>query len=342
MAPGTALAQKRAGGRGITIVTGGDAGTAEGDFATCLVWARGRANRCRCSSSSPTTSGASRRTYAGQHGEKRIADRGKAFGMRVEDHRRQRPGGQLPRARRRDGVRAHASASRSCSRRWCRGSTATRRRRARTWCIDEADCLVGFERRLEERGLLDARADGRAAREVQRRALRGAPGGQGRAAAARRARSSSTHVFSREGPGARDGDDGPGHPHGAARRRGAPRRDRHLRRGRRPAARRRLHGDPGPQERVELAARRARHRRRRDRARRSPAPQPVAEIQFCDYAFNTIDLLKLAGITCWASNGELQLPDGADDAGRLRHPRQHLPLALVRRDRRRTSPAGRS
>jgi len=38
MAPGTAIAQKRHGGDGITIVTGGDAGTAEGDFATCLNW----------------------------------------------------------------------------------------------------------------------------------------------------------------------------------------------------------------------------------------------------------------------------------------------------------------
>src|SRR5262249_22379454 len=38
MAPGTALVQKRLGGDGITIVTGGDAGTAEGDFASCLVW----------------------------------------------------------------------------------------------------------------------------------------------------------------------------------------------------------------------------------------------------------------------------------------------------------------
>jgi 2-oxoisovalerate dehydrogenase E1 component alpha subunit len=38
MAPGTALANKRAGGRGITIVQGGDAGTAEADFATCLTW----------------------------------------------------------------------------------------------------------------------------------------------------------------------------------------------------------------------------------------------------------------------------------------------------------------
>jgi 2-oxoisovalerate dehydrogenase E1 component alpha subunit len=37
-APGTALAQLRHGGEGITIVNGGDAGTAEGDFATCLNW----------------------------------------------------------------------------------------------------------------------------------------------------------------------------------------------------------------------------------------------------------------------------------------------------------------
>ncbi len=29
--------------------------------------------------------------------------------------------------------------------------------------------------------------------------------------------------------------------------------------------------------------------------------KPVAEIQFCDYAFNTIDLLKIAGNTYWSS-----------------------------------------
>lgn len=39
VAPGTALAQRQHGGTGITIVNGGDAGTAEGDFATCLNWA---------------------------------------------------------------------------------------------------------------------------------------------------------------------------------------------------------------------------------------------------------------------------------------------------------------
>jgi len=34
----------------------------------------------------------------------------------------------------------------------------------------------------------------------------------------------------------------------------------------------------------------------------------VAEIQFCDYIYNTIDLLKLAGMQCWSSNGDWNLP----------------------------------
>ena len=34
----------------------------------------------------------------------------------------------------------------------------------------------------------------------------------------------------------------------------------------------------------------------------------VAEIQFCDYIYNTIDLLKLAGMQCWSSNGMWNLP----------------------------------
>ncbi len=34
----------------------------------------------------------------------------------------------------------------------------------------------------------------------------------------------------------------------------------------------------------------------------------VAEIQFCDYIFNTIDLLKIAGNTNWVTNGNYTLP----------------------------------
>ncbi|MBV9948458.1 MAG: alpha-ketoacid dehydrogenase subunit beta [Myxococcales bacterium] len=36
--------------------------------------------------------------------------------------------------------------------------------------------------------------------------------------------------------------------------------------------------------------------------------RPVAEIQFCDYAFNMVDLLKLAGGICWSSAGDYNCP----------------------------------
>src|SRR5262245_45201625 len=36
--------------------------------------------------------------------------------------------------------------------------------------------------------------------------------------------------------------------------------------------------------------------------------RPVAEIQFCDYGFNTIDLLKVAGNQRWAGAGQFTLP----------------------------------
>jgi len=36
--------------------------------------------------------------------------------------------------------------------------------------------------------------------------------------------------------------------------------------------------------------------------------RPVAEIQFCDYIYNTVDLLKVAGNVCWSSNGDWNLP----------------------------------
>src|SRR4051812_20523373 len=36
--------------------------------------------------------------------------------------------------------------------------------------------------------------------------------------------------------------------------------------------------------------------------------RPIAEVQFCDYIFNTVDLLKLAGNSCWSSMGQFPLP----------------------------------
>jgi 2-oxoisovalerate dehydrogenase E1 component alpha subunit len=38
VAPGSALVQKRHGGDGVTLVVGGESGTAEGDFASCMLW----------------------------------------------------------------------------------------------------------------------------------------------------------------------------------------------------------------------------------------------------------------------------------------------------------------
>jgi 2-oxoisovalerate dehydrogenase E1 component beta subunit len=53
--------------------------------------------------------------------------------------------------------------------------------------------------------------------------------------------------------------------------------------------------------------------------------RPVAEIQFCDYGFNTIDLLKVAGNQRWAGNGHyamplvLMTPSGSGIRGSLYH-----------------------
>lgn len=81
MAPGCALMQKRRSRDSITIVTGGDAGTAEGDFASCLIWSSlphrevpvlivVQNNGWGISTSCSTV-----------HSERRIIDRGKAFGI---------------------------------------------------------------------------------------------------------------------------------------------------------------------------------------------------------------------------------------------------------------------
>jgi len=77
---GTARAQRAdTGAKGITIVQGGDAGTAEGDFATALVWASRRGAELplliivmnnRYGISTP---------FAGQHAYDQIAERARAF-----------------------------------------------------------------------------------------------------------------------------------------------------------------------------------------------------------------------------------------------------------------------
>lgn len=91
-AVGTALAQRRRrpenGGtklkvNPISIVTGGDAGTAEGDFASCLVWSSRPGAEVPLFITVQNNKWGISTPFDTQHGEKFIADRGKAFGIRT-------------------------------------------------------------------------------------------------------------------------------------------------------------------------------------------------------------------------------------------------------------------
>ena len=81
MAPGTAQVQKRHGGDGISIVLGGDAGSAEGDFASCLIWSSRPENELPVLIVVTNNSFGISTPYNQVHAEKNIIDRGKAFGI---------------------------------------------------------------------------------------------------------------------------------------------------------------------------------------------------------------------------------------------------------------------
>jgi 2-oxoisovalerate dehydrogenase E1 component alpha subunit len=157
MAPGTAIANKRAGGRGITIVTGGDAGTAEGDFATCLVWASRPANPLPMLIIVTNNQFGISTPAEGQHGEKRISDRGKAFGMETATidgndpetaYRALQEAMEYVRTERKpflmeaivSRLYGHSSAS------------------GANFVTDEVDCLARFEQTLIGRGILQRQA----------------------------------------------------------------------------------------------------------------------------------------------------------------------------------------
>jgi len=86
MALGTAHVQKRhrsAKNQALTVVTGGDAGTAEGDFASCLVWASRKNQELPLLITVQNNKWGISTAFAGQHGETAIADRAKAFNIRA-------------------------------------------------------------------------------------------------------------------------------------------------------------------------------------------------------------------------------------------------------------------
>jgi 2-oxoisovalerate dehydrogenase E1 component alpha subunit len=84
IAIGTARAQRAGtGAKGITIVQGGDAGTAEADFAAALVWSSRKDYELPLLMIVTNNRFGISTHWDGQHGEEHIADRGKAFGIKT-------------------------------------------------------------------------------------------------------------------------------------------------------------------------------------------------------------------------------------------------------------------
>jgi 2-oxoisovalerate dehydrogenase E1 component alpha subunit len=154
IALGTARAQRAGtGAKGITIVQGGDAGTAEGDFATALVWAsRSGAELPLLMIIANNRYGIST-PFAGQHAHDQLAERAKAFRIPAAvvdgndpeatyaalevaiDHVRTERKPYLLEAMV-SRLRGHSSAS------------------GANFVHDEVDCLARFERTLEDRKLM--------------------------------------------------------------------------------------------------------------------------------------------------------------------------------------------
>jgi len=84
MAPGTALAQKRHGGEALSLVVSGDAGTAEGDFESCLLWSSRPGNELPVLMVVANNSYGISTASADQHAIKEIATRGAPHGIRYE------------------------------------------------------------------------------------------------------------------------------------------------------------------------------------------------------------------------------------------------------------------
>lgn len=153
IAPGTAMAQKRHGGEGITIVTGGDAGTAEGDFASCLVWSSRPANELPILIIVTNNEWGISTHAGGQHGETRISDRGRAFNIRsktingndpMESYRELAEAMAYVRKERKPFL-MEAKVSRLYGHSSASGAN---------FMGEEVDCLSTFEARLEKDGVL--------------------------------------------------------------------------------------------------------------------------------------------------------------------------------------------
>jgi 2-oxoisovalerate dehydrogenase E1 component alpha subunit len=154
MAPGTALVQKRLGRDSITIVTGGEAGAAEGDFASCLVWSTRPGNELPVLIIVMDNGWGISTAACTQHGERSAVDRGKAFGIPGESvdgndpiaswHAIHRGMDYCRRQRRPFMLEAKVS------RLYGHSSSSGAQR-----VEGELDCIFILERKLQESGLLD-------------------------------------------------------------------------------------------------------------------------------------------------------------------------------------------
>jgi 2-oxoisovalerate dehydrogenase E1 component alpha subunit len=150
---GTAIAQRRESKNSITIVNGGDAGTAEGDFASCLVWSSRPGFELPILMIVTNNRWGISTPYATQHGEQSIADRGKAFNIKTmsingNDVEEAYAGIQEAMAyirKERKPVLLEARVSRLYGH-----SSAT----GCNFVTDETDCLAVFEKKLETSGVL--------------------------------------------------------------------------------------------------------------------------------------------------------------------------------------------
>ena len=78
---GTAHVQKRHGGDGLTVVIGGDAGTHEGDFQSCLIWSTRPGEELPVLMIVTNNNWGISTSEESQHAEKHISDRGRPYGI---------------------------------------------------------------------------------------------------------------------------------------------------------------------------------------------------------------------------------------------------------------------
>jgi 2-oxoisovalerate dehydrogenase E1 component alpha subunit len=157
MAPGTALVQKRLGGDSISIVVGGEAGTAEGDFASCMVWSSRPGNELPVLMIVMNNGWGISTPACTQHGEHHVSDRGLAFGIPGEFVDGNDPVASWHAIRRAmDYVRQKRRPyllEGMVSRLYGHSSSSGALR-----VKSEPDCIVLFEQRLLDAGILDQEA----------------------------------------------------------------------------------------------------------------------------------------------------------------------------------------